>query len=58
MIDAAYNIVKNSITEKNPGISKGKLTAKIFQRYYQHDFPPSELETIMLNIENAHASLS
>jgi len=54
MIDMTYNLVKNTILEKNPNINKGELIAKIFHRYYQDDFPPAELEKIMFAIKKAH----
>ena len=54
MIDVAYGLVKRTIFEKYPNISRGELIAKIFQRYYKRDFTTLESEKIMHAIKNAH----
>ncbi len=46
MIDSVYEIVKNSILELHPGISRGELIGKIFRRYYSDTFTEAQLTAI------------
>ena len=47
MFDAAKQIVRSSILNKDSNISDQELKKKIFLRFYGHDFPLQKLKRIL-----------
>ena len=47
MFDAAKQIVRSSILNKDSNISDQELKKKIFLRFYGHEFTPQELKRIL-----------
>ena len=47
MCEDVRKIVKSSIKNKNPGISKLDLKIEVFKRYYTNDFSQKELDLII-----------
>ena len=47
MFDAAKQIVRSSILNKDQNISDQELRKKIFLRFYGHEFSPQKLKRIL-----------
>lgn len=55
MIDSVYEIVKNSIIEKNPELNNKEIICQIFQRYYANDFSQERVLDITEKIKSYHS---
>lgn len=51
MIESMRVMVKNSIIDRYPHYTEKEVTAELFKRYYQNDFPPEKVEEIMEGIK-------
>ena len=50
MFDAAKQIVRSSILNKDQNISDQELKKKIFLRFYGHEFTPQKLKKILSSL--------
>lgn len=49
MLDSIYNMIKSRIQVEEPNLGPKEVTAKIFLRFYGHEF--SEKEKIIASIQ-------
>lgn len=50
MIESTRKIVMNSIKVKNPDLTEREVVAKLFERYYGHEFTTDEVKKIKKRI--------
>jgi len=58
MFDVSKQIVRDSIIEKNPQISKKELKQEIFKRFYGCDFEEQTLKKICLHLSSNTSEVS
>jgi hypothetical protein len=52
MFNAIYYTIKERIQEQEPELTPKEVTAKIFLRFYQHEFSEKEKERIIASIKS------